>query len=323
MSDSSPRTLVLGGNGAIGGSLVELLVARGDAVTVGSRSGARIAGADSIAVDASDETALTRAAERADRIVVCTNPPYDCWAEDWPPIAEAVAAAAARTGDDVILMGNLYAYGEGSRMPMTEDLPLNPTEPKARVRRDVFERLLSASREHDFRFAEVRASDYFGPRCPPGMHLGPAFFTAALRGRTARVIGSTTQPHSWAFLPDIALTLAAAADHTGPWGRAWHVPTAGPLSRVELMQRLDAITGKRGRVASAPLPVLRAAASFSPLLRAVLTSTYQFAAPFVSDSSETERLLAVTATPWDVSLAATLDAVRHRDASRHHDAVRH
>jgi nucleoside-diphosphate-sugar epimerase len=228
-----------------------------------------------------------------------------------------VAAAAARTGDDVILMGNLYAYGEGSPMPMTEDLPLNPTEPKARVRRDVFERLLSASREHDFRFVEVRASDYFGPRCPPGMHLGPGFFTAALRGRTARVIGSTTQPHSWAFLPDIGATLAAAAAYAGPWGRAWHVPTAGPLSRVELMHRLEAITGKRGRVAPVPATALRATAAFSPLLRAVLTSTYQFTAPFVCDSSETERLLGVSATPWDDSLAATLDALSGAKAVRH------
>src|SRR4029079_12663869 len=93
------RHLVLGA-GSVGTAVAELLAADGSEVVVLTRSGA---GPDRPRVErvpghAGDAAAVTAAARGAAVIYNCVNPPYDKWAERWPPIAPAVLAAAESTG---------------------------------------------------------------------------------------------------------------------------------------------------------------------------------------------------------------------------------
>jgi nucleoside-diphosphate-sugar epimerase len=299
--------LVLGA-GEIGRPLVNRLVAAGEEVRVGTRSGSPVVGAHSVRVDASDADAVAHAADGAATIFLCANPPYQDWPRAWPPIFAAVIEAARRTGADVVAMGNLYSYGAVTR-PMTETSPETTTERKGLVRKSGWAQLREASSSGQIRAVDVRASDYFGAGAGATAQLGERFFAPLLAGRRAMVVGDPFQLHSWSYLSDIVSTLVAAADHD-TWGRVWHVPSAA-RTRVEIAKEVGAYTKLPARVSGYPAPLLTALGWFNPFLREVSASSYQFrGAPFVIDATETSRLLGVTATPWEKALETTLASYR-------------
>ncbi|NQX11446.1 NAD-dependent epimerase/dehydratase family protein [Microbacteriaceae bacterium VKM Ac-2855] len=302
-------TILILGAGLIGRDLSTRLIDRGDTVTVASRRGTPVPGARAVALDVADSAALTRAADGADVIVNAINPRYGEWPTAWPPAFAAIAATASATSAAVVQMGNLYSYGRAV-MPMTESSPEQPTEEKGRIRMRGWRTILEAADRSGFRAVEVRASDYFGPTADSNAHLGSDFFGPVLAGRTARVVGDPSLAHSWAFLPDIVRTLEAAIDAHGDGSRIWHVPPASDLPRTRILEQLRDRYGATGRISRYPDVVLRAIGLFSPDLREVQRSSYQFTAPFIDDASETTRLLGITATPWDEALEATVRANR-------------
>lgn len=301
--------LVLGA-GEIGRPLAQRLAERGDDVRVGTRSGTVIAGTHPVRLDASDADAVAAAADGAATIFLCTNPPYQDWPRAWPPIFAAVIEAARRSGATLVAMGNLYPYGRVTA-PMTEHSPETTTERKGLVRTAGWAAMRAASESGAIGAVEVRASDYFGAGAGATAQLGERFFGPLLAGKRAMVVGDPGQPHSWTYLPDIVSTLVAAADHPGPWSRIWHVPSH-TRTRVEIAAEVaERTTGRPGRVVGYPSPLLSALGVFSPFLREVAASSYQFRdAPFVIDAAETSAALGVTATPWDEALEATLASYR-------------
>ena len=302
-----PKHLVVGA-GWIGGELARQLVARGDDVTVATRSGTALAGATARSLDASDPVAFCLAAEEAQTIFLCTNPPYPDWARRWPPVFAAAIAAASVSGANLVVMGNLYPYGSPAGA-MTEHSPETTTESKGIIRREGWHRVLEAHDRGDIRAVEVRASDYFGAGVSGTAHLGQAFFSAVLASKTARGVGRPDLVHSWSFIPDIAATMIAAADYTGSWGRIWHVPS-GAHSRTDIAAQLNARYGTHGTVAGYPQWMLRSLGAVSPLMREVYHSSYQFLVPYVIDSAETERELGIHATPWDEALVTVAESYR-------------
>ena len=296
------------GAGAVGSLLVQRLLERGDDVRVATRSGTPVPGATPIALDAKDAAAVTAAAEGAQTLFVCTNPPYPSWAQEWPPTFEATITAGERTGADLVVMGNLYGYGKVDA-PMRESDPLAATEPKGRIRAEGWSRLRAAHDAGRLRVAEIRASDYFGPHAGKNAHLGSRFFEPLLAGKTARVIGDPAREHSWAYLPDIVRTLVGAAD-SSEWGRAWHPPHSSSLPRTAIAAQVKERFGGSDRVKPYPKAMMSVLARFVPDIREVMRMEYQFTRPFLVDSTETERLLGVRATPWDEALAATVASYR-------------
>ncbi|MCP2032378.1 nucleoside-diphosphate-sugar epimerase [Okibacterium sp. HSC-33S16] len=293
------------GAGAVGSTVTKAFLGRGDDVAVATRSGTSLPGARTVQLDAANATALAHAADGRSTIVVCTNPPYNTWRRDWPPIVDAVIRAARTTGADVVMIGNLYSYGRAT-MPMRESSPEQPAESKGEVRRDLWASLREATRRGDLRAVEVRASDYFGPGASDDAHLGTRFFAPLLAGKRSWAVGNPALPHSWAYLPDIASTVVAASSYPGEWGRAWHVPAATDLSRTDICHIVNERYGVRGSISGIPPLVMSGVGVFNPVLREVSKSSYQFLAPFLSDATETKRELHVRATPWDQALDATV-----------------
>ncbi|WP_395640319.1 NAD-dependent epimerase/dehydratase family protein [Pseudolysinimonas sp.] len=300
--------LVLGA-GEIGRPLVHRLIERGDDVRIATRSGATVAGAAAVRLDAADPDAVARAADGAATIFLCTNPPYQDWPRAWPPIFAAVIDAARRSGAALVAMGNLYPYGRVTA-PMTEDSVETTSERKGLVRKAGWAALRGASESGAIRAVEVRASDYFGAGAGATAQLGERFFGPLLAGKTAMVVGDPAQLHSWSYLPDIVSALVAASDHDGPWSRVWHVPSHA-RTRVGIAEEVGTRTGLPSRVVGYPSALLSALGVFSPFLREVAASSYQFRdAPFVIDATETSALLAVGATPWEDALETTLASYR-------------
>ncbi|HWJ85028.1 MAG TPA: NAD-dependent epimerase/dehydratase family protein [Cellulomonas sp.] len=252
-----------------------------------------------VAADATDAARLAELATGAASIVNAANPRYDRWPELWPALNAAALDAAARSGAVLVTAGNLYGYGEGSGV-MTESTPQRSTERKGAVRAQMWRDALARHEAGDLRATEIRASDYIGPGTVGPAHAGARLFEPLLAGKTLRPVGDPDQPHAWTYLPDFAAALVAAATSESAWGRPWLAPTNGPLSYRELAGRLAAEAGlPEPTISPVPDLVLRAIGLVVPPMREVARVAYQQRAPFVVDSSLSERELGVAPTPWD------------------------
>ncbi|GAA0368972.1 NAD-dependent epimerase/dehydratase family protein [Streptomyces blastmyceticus] len=301
------------GFGPTGSATARLLAERGCSVRVVTRSGGHPEpGIEHVALDATDPTRLTDAARGAAAIYNCAAPPYHRWTHDWPPLAQSVNKAAEATGAVLVLLGNLYGYGPVNGR-MTEDLPLTATGPKGRVRAAIWKQALELHEQGRVRAVEVRASDFFGPGVTDGGHLAARAVPQLLHGKPVTVLGNPDTPHSWSYVPDIAGALVEVAGHERAWGRAWHVPTAPPLSVREMLAELAGQAQvKQVPVRRMPPAVLRALSLFSPLLRELAEVRYQFDRPFVMDSTAYCTEFIASATPVDEQFKTTTQWWRER-----------
>ena len=301
---------VIVGKGPVGTTTAEELVARGHAVRVLSRSGGTSTDAvEHRQVDAADATALTAAAAGADVLYNAVNPAYDRWATDWPPVAAALLTAAERSGAVLVTMANLYGYGRPSG-PMSPATPLAATDVKGRVRNRMWADALAAHAAGRVRVTEARAADFVGPQVPAAQSHLVRQLPALRAGRRAWVVGDPDVRRSWAYLPDVAATLATLGTDERALGSAWHVPTTAPRSQRQALTDLAGAAGAPARrVSRVPWPVLRAVGLGVPVMREIVAIRHQFDQEFVSDASATTATFGLTATPWDEVVRATAAAV--------------
>ncbi len=297
---------VVVGKGPVGMTTADALVARGHQVRVLSRSGGESTDAvEHRQVDAADVDAVATAARGASALYNAVNPAYHRWPTDWPPVAAALLGAAERTDAVLVTMGNLYVYGRPSG-PMSPSSPLATSDTKGRVRLAMWTDALAAHRAGRVRVTEARAADFVGPQVPADhSHLVRQLPTIRA-GRRAWVVGDPDVPRSWAYLPDVAETLATLGTDERAWGRAWHVPSAPPRSQRQAIGDLaTAMSLPAVPVSGIPWPVLSAVGLVVPMMREVVGVRHQFDQPFVIDSTETTATFGLTATPWDEVVTAT------------------
>jgi hypothetical protein len=81
------------------------------------------------------------------------------------------------------------------------------------------------------------------------------------------------------------------------------VPTNPPLTVRELGHRFAEVHGlAQPKISAAPYAVLWSAGLFSPMMRELRATHYQFARPFVLDSTHTERTFDLAPTAMDTAL---------------------
>ncbi|MGK8558286.1 NAD-dependent epimerase/dehydratase family protein [Nocardia gipuzkoensis] len=298
------------GAGPVGSATAQLLAARGDRVRLITRRGS---GPDHplierIAADATDAAVLGRHCAGAGVVFQCAQPSYHRWAKDFPPLAAAALHAAEMTGAGLLSVGNLYGYGQVDG-PITERQPLRPNSEKGRVRAKLWAEALAAHEAGRLRTAEVRGSDYIGAGAKSAFTV--MALPAVLVGRRMLFPGDLDTAHSWTDVGDTARTLVAVADDEDAWGRAWHTPTAPPMSIRELAELTATVAGAPpARVRRMPAAMLWAAGLFDPDARELPELRYQFDRPFVIESSDATARFGIDPTPTADALRATIAAFR-------------
>jgi nucleoside-diphosphate-sugar epimerase len=297
---------VIVGAGPIGSGTARLLAERGDQVTLVSRSGSGpdVPGILRVRADATDAAALTDLAAGAGALYNCASPPYHRWANDWPPLAHALLAAAQRSGAVLATVSNLYGYGRVDG-PITERTPLNPHGSKGRVRAQMWLDALSAHQAGRVRVTEIRACDYIGPYAQSP--LGARVMPRVLAGKGVQVLGSADSLHTWTYVDDVARLLATVGTDERAWGRPWHVPSNPPRTQREAVGDLARAAGVSPvKVAEVPSVLRRAMGLFNPVIREVPEVAYQLQQPFVMDSSAAQDTVGSQPTPWHEVLTATV-----------------
>ncbi|MEV6343306.1 NAD-dependent epimerase/dehydratase family protein [Actinoplanes sp. NPDC051851] len=287
------------GSGPIGSNVARLLAERGETVRVVTRSGGGPEHAliERVRGDASDARRLTALAEGAEVVYNCANPKYTEWADKWFPMNDAMIAAAKSAGAVYAITGNLYGYGPQPGGVMTEDSPLAATGRKGRIRIKMWQDALASG----VRTVEARASDYIGAGAAS---VFSAVLLPAIRsGRTAWGPAKMDVPHTFTYTGDMARTLVTLARDERAHGKAWHVPSPAPVTIRELSARYCELAGLPPvKVAAMPRFVMRTAGLAVPMAHELAEMDYQFYAPFILDSTRTEKTFGLTATGLDVAL---------------------
>lgn len=289
---------VIVGAGPVGTATARLLAERGERVRVVTRrgTGPEHPAIERVAADAADADRLAALTEGADALYNCANPQYHTWPTDWPPLAAALITAAERSGAVLATVGNLYGYGPVDA-PMTEATLLAATGVKGRVRNRMWADALAAHRAGRARVTEVRGSDYIGLG---GTSLPMMVLPKVLAGQRVFLPVAWDAPHTWTYVGDVARTLVAAATDPRAWGRAWHVPSAPPMSMRALAERAAKRAGAPApRLTRMPYPVLWLGGLADPFAREMRETAHQFAGPFVMDSTAASETFGIEGTPLD------------------------
>ena len=298
---------VILGAGLVGLAVMETLNARGKRVRIVNRKGVQAlpAGVENLTGDVASLDFARKAAEGATHVYDALNAPYDKWPQLFPPLQKGAVEAAATAGARLIVLENLYMYGNTHGAPMTEAMPNAATTVKGKVRAQMSEELLAAHRSHQVRVAIVRASDFIGPRSIEG-GLGGRVIYPALQGKAASVLGNPDLPHTYTFVPDVARAMVMLGEADCALGQIWNVPNAPTITSRRYIEQIFAEVGKPARIAAAPKPLLWLLGRFNPTIGAVYEMTYQFEQPFILDHSKFVRAFGDIATPTKTVVAETV-----------------
>ncbi|ABL83115.1 NAD-dependent epimerase/dehydratase [Nocardioides sp. JS614] len=315
MMASSIDHVVLGAAGATGSAIVRYLVSQGARVRAVSRSGrADIAGVESVAADLGTSDGARRACAGAAVVYHCAQPDYTKWPELFPPMTAAVIDGAAAAEAKLVFADNLYMYGPPDG-PMSEQTPLRATGSKGRTRIAMADALLSAHAEGKLRCTIGRSSDYYGPG-GLGSTAGETVMNPLVRGKRARWLGSLDQPHTLNYLDDMARALVTLGERDDADGEVWHLPAAEPLTGREFLTQAFEAAGHPPRIGVASRTTIRIAGLFSPLLRELDETLYQFERPFVSDASKFQATFGpFEPTPHADGIQRTVDWFRRHYAA--------
>ena len=313
---SSRIALVIGATGSFGGHAAAALQKRGwtiralarDPDTARARTGAQMP-IDWIRGDAMNAADVAVAARGARLIVHAANPPgYKNWRGLAVPMLNATIAAAKAEHARVVLPGNVYNYAPDAGPAISEDAPQAPATRKGRVRVEMEASLRQATTE-GARALIIRAGDFFGPAAPNSCLT---WLTTRRGGRirSAYAPGPLDVGHAFAYLPDLAETMARLIDREDELADFEVFNFAGHwLPRGDdLGQAIRRVTGDpKLPIRPFPSPVIYALAPFMETFRELLEMRYLWRRPIGLDNSKLIRFLGEEPfTPLDRAVRAAL-----------------
>ena len=309
------EVIILGAKGRFGRAAASAFAQAGWRVRALARRWDKppIAGAEPVAADAMDASALTAACAGSDVIVNAVNPPYPDWPRVIPALTRNVLAAAQGSGATVMIPGNVYNFGPlkpGAPMPavLSEDAPQNPKTRKGALRVEMERRYAEAAAQDGVRTLVLRAGDFI-----EGAKTGNWFDSHMTRDlRKGRFVypGRTDVAHAWAYLPDLGRAMAALAAKRQAFPAFHSIGFPGyTLTGAEMTAILRRLTGRPLTVRDMPWTMMRLSALVSPLIREVLEMRYLWNEAHEIDGARfTAALPGFQATPVEQALAEAIDA---------------
>lgn len=311
------KVLILGATGGIGGETARQLIREKWEVRALKRGshGSELNGEIQwIAGDALDKEQVASAAKDCSVIVHAVNPPgYRNWQHLVLPMLRNTINAAERNGSLIVLPGTVYNYGPDAFPLLREDAQQRPVTRKGAIRVQM-EKELEAYSQRGGRVLVVRAGDFFGP------HAGNSWFSQGLikPGTLPKVIsnpGTAEKGHQWAYLPDIAKTIAALLarrEELEPFAR-FHMqghwdPDGSQMVRA--IQRITVYYGGVAKIHAFPWWFMYLAAPFNATLRELLEMRYLWRQSVRLDNTKLVTFLgAEPHTPLDEAVRMTLQGL--------------
>jgi nucleoside-diphosphate-sugar epimerase len=305
----SAKHVVLG-TGAIGRATMEELVKRRESVRMVNRSGKMEevpAGVEVVASDLYDPAKVREVTRDAQVVYQAAQPNYTQWPEKFPLLQKSIIDGLTGSSTKLVLVENLYMYGDTNGKPMTEDTPYNAHTRKGRVRAEISVAAFNAHKEGRVRVTAGRGGNYFGPWGTDST-MGARAFYSLLRGKPAQLIGRTDIPHSHTYTKDFGRVLVILGERDEADGQAWHVPNDQPMmSQSELVRMFAEEAGVEPKIGSMGKLMMAIGGFFIPEARESVEMMYEFDKPFIVDSSKFEKAFGMKATPMREAIRETVN----------------
>lgn len=303
---------VLGAGGAIANGLVPILLERGHAVRLVSRSARECPGTEAVRADISAAADTLEAVRGSSVVYLLVGLPYDTrvWAEQWPKIMTNVITACRECSAKLVFFDNVYAYGKVEG-PMTEATPVNPCSRKGEIRAKIAIQLLNVMKAGDVNALVARSADFYGPGGERTSVPDMLVFANLKKGKKAQWLANATVPHSFTFIPDAARALCQLAEAETAFGQTWHLPTApNPLTGTEFVElAAQAMNRSPGITVMQPW-MLRLAGLFNVTIRESVEMLYQSQYPYIFDSTKFEQAFNVAPTSYEEGIRASAGCYR-------------
>jgi nucleoside-diphosphate-sugar epimerase len=297
------------GSGPIGRAVAKELTQRGESVRMVNRSGEMDelpAGVEVVASDLYDQVKVREVTRGAKVVYQCSQPNYFEWPQKFPPLQKAIIDGCAGGPAKLVLVENLYMYGETNGVPMTEDMPYHARTRKGKTRGEISNAAFAAHREGRLRVTSARGSDYFGPWGLTSS-MGDRAIYPLLKGKAAQMVGRLDVAHTTTYIPDFAKALVILGERAEADGQAWHVPNDLPrISQGELLKIFAQEAGVELKMTSMGRAMLWIGGLFIPPAKEALEMLYEFEQPFVVDSSKFEKTFGLHATPMQEAVRQTI-----------------
>ncbi len=312
----APRTvLILGATGGIGGEVARRLLARGWTVRALNRNLERLSAAESasgihwIQGDAMVAADVVSAAAGAGTIVHAVNPPgYRNWGKLVLPMLDNTIAAARIAGARIVLPGTVYNFGPDAFPELHEDSAQHPLTAKGSIRVEM-ERRLRAAEQSGTPVLILRAGDFFGPKAANN------WFSQGLvkPGGPLKEIsypGARGTGHQWAYLPDVAETMAQLLEKGDVLERfaVFHMEGHWDADGTRMISAIREASGKPDvRLRRFPWALIRLLSPFVPLFRELAEVRYLWTSPIHMGNARLVRALgAEPRTPLTIAVRETL-----------------
>ena len=254
------HVLVTGGAGFIGSHLVDLLLERGDTVTVldkltyaGAKENLVAHDGDGrlrfVRGDVADPSAVEPLAAEADHVIHAAAESFvDRSIADSRVFVETnvlgtqvVLEACRRAERPLLFVSTDEVYGSRMEGRFAEEDPLLPNSPYAASKAGADVLCRSYHVTYGLPVTVVRGTNAYGPRQHVEKAI-PVYTLAALEGRPIPVYGDGSNRREWLFVRDFARGLVAVLDGGGP-GEIYNLGGGFELPNMELARRVCSLAG--------------------------------------------------------------------------------
>jgi len=309
--------LIVGATGNIGAETARALLERGWQVRALHRNPERAArrfaalGAITwLAGDALNREDVVRAAAGVSVIVHAANPPgYKNWAGLVLPMLDSSIAAAQAADARLVLPGTIYNFGADAFPVLSERSPQHPATRKGALRVAMEQRLEAAASNAGLKVLIVRAGDFFGPTVTQNSWFAQVVKPGA-PVRSVTYPGKREIGHAWAYLPDLAATIAELIEreHALVPFEVFHFAGHWFERGVEIAEATRRAADRpRAPIRGFPWLAIYALAPFLETFREMLEMRYLWQEPVRLDNQKLVAFLGQEPhTPLDTALRRTL-----------------
>jgi len=319
MTAKDKTALVLGANGGVGGEVAAALLKRGWTVRALVRDPVAAearwqgpAGLVWLAGDAMDRASVMQAASGVGFIVHAVNPPgYRDWARLVLPMLDNTIDAAKAVGARIVLPGTVYNFGPDAFSDPHEHAPQNPKTRKGAIRVAMEQHLRDAAAAGAPGLI-LRCGDFFGPRAANN------WFSQGLvkPGKPVTAIsypGNAGVGHQWAYLPDVAETMARLMQRDADLGpfEVFHMEGHWDMDGTRMIAAIRSVVGNPSLpVCHFPWWLIGLASPVVTLFREMREMRYLWQVPLhMTNARLVEFLGEEPHTDWETAVRTALQGI--------------
>ncbi len=312
---------LIGGTGAVGRAIADVLRQQGRTYRVIGRSEASLRksfGADPLAEIATwnaDAESAKAALEGVETAIYLVGVPYDHF-ELHPKLMRATLDGAIAAGvKRLLLIGTVYPYGLPRTHTVDESHPREPHTFNAKMRKEQ-EDMLLAAHGHGIETVVLRLPDLYGP----GMEKSylTAQFENAPQGKRSTIIGPIDVRHEWAFIPDAARVVVRVLDEPRAYGTFWNYAGPGEITQREFSDKIYAACDKKPNYFLVNKTVLQLFGLFNPEMRKLAEMNYLMSDPVIMNDDRLRSLLGeLPKTSYDEGIRLTLEGQANTSTASH------